>query len=231
MREIVLDTETTGLDPAAGHRVVEVACLELSQRTPTGQTFRRYLNPEREMPEEARAVHGLDDTFLAKQPLFAKVVDEFLAFIGDAPLIIHNAQFDLKFLNAELALVGRPPLDAARAVDTVILARRRFPGAQASLDALCRRFGIDNSARTVHGALLDCELLAEVYLELRGGRQPGLNLDPAKNATEITEDTGGAGIQAAVQPVRSARPHAPSAEESAAHEAMLARLKTPIWRN
>ena len=225
MREIVLDTEATGLDPVAGHRVVEVACLELVQHIPTGQTFRRYLNPEREMPEEARAVHGLDDAFLAKQQLFAEVADEFLTFIGDAPLIIHNAQFDLKFLDAELARLGRPPLDAERAVDTVAMARRRFPGAQASLDALCRRFGIDNSARTVHGALLDCELLAEVYLELRGGRQPGLNLDSTKRMAEATD------AHATARPGRPARPHAPSAEENAAHEAMLSRLKTPIWRS
>lgn len=224
MREIVLDTETTGLDPEGGHRVVEVACLELMQHIPTGRHFRRYLNPEREMPEEARAVHGLDDTFLAQQPLFAEVAEEFLAFIDDAPLIIHNAQFDLKFLNAELSRIGRPPLDAARSVDTVSMARRRFPGAQASLDALCRRFGIDNAARTLHGALLDCELLAEVYLELRGGRQPGLDLDPAKRAAEA------AGMHTAVKPERPARAHAPSAEENAAHAAMLARLKAPIWR-
>lgn len=225
MREIVLDTETTGLDPEAGHRVVEVACLELAQHMPTGRTFRRYLNPEREMPEEARAVHGLDDAFLAQQQLFAEVVDEFLTFIDDAPLIIHNAQFDLKFLNAELTRIGRPPLETERAVDTVSMARRRFPGAQASLDALCRRFGIDNAARTLHGALLDCELLAEVYLELRGGRQPGLDLDPTKQVAAA------AGAQTVARAARPARPHAPSAEESAAHEAMLSRLKAPIWRS
>ncbi len=226
MREIVLDTETTGLDPAAGHRVVEVACLELAGRIPTGRHFRRYLNPEREMPEDARAVHGLDDAFLAQQPLFAEVVDDFFEFIDDAPLVIHNAPFDLKFLNAELARLDRPPLDATRAVDTLAMARQRHPGAQASLDALCRRFGIDNAARTLHGALLDCELLAEVYLELRGGRQPGLNLDPAARTGESPGVT-----QAMARPERPARAHAPSAEESAAHEAMLARLKAPIWRS
>jgi DNA polymerase-3 subunit epsilon len=176
------------------------------------------------MPEDARAVHGLDDAFLAQQPLFADVVDDFLAFIGDAPLIIHNAQFDLKFLNAELARIERPPLETARAIDTVALARARFPGAQASLDALCRRFGIDNSARSLHGALLDCELLAEVYLELRGGRQPGLELTAERRAAP------NAGAIAGTRPARPARPHAPSAEESAAHEAMLARLKNPVWR-
>ena len=225
MREIVLDTETTGLDPESGHRVVEIACLELAQHIPTGRHFRRYLNPQREMPEEAKVVHGLGDEFLAQQPLFAEVVDEFLAFIDDAPLIIHNAPFDLKFLNAELARIDRSPLDSERAVDTLTMARQRFPGAQASLDALCRRFGIDNTARTLHGALLDCELLAEVYLELRGGRQPGLNLNPATRAAEAT------GAQALARPERPARTHAPSAEESAAHEAMLTLLKTPIWHS
>ncbi len=225
MREIVLDTETTGLDPDAGHRLVEVACLELAQYVPTGRHFRRYVNPDREMPEDARAVHGLDDAFLAQQPPFADVVDEFLEFIGDAPLIIHNAQFDLRFLNAELTRLSRPPLDAARAVDTVALARRRFPGAQASLDALCRRFGIDVSARTLHGALLDCELLAEVYLELRGGRQPVLDLDAKRQAAQ----TGGIVSQGRTS--RPARVHEPSPEEIAAHEAMLARLKNPIWRD
>jgi len=231
MREIVLDTETTGLDPAAGHRVVEVACLELMGRIPTGRHFRRYLNPEREMPEEARTVHGLGDEFLAKQPLFAEVVDAFFEFIDDAPLIIHNAPFDLKFLNAELARLDRPPLDPARAVDTLSMARRRFPGAQASLDALCRRFGIDNAARTFHGALLDCELLAEVYLELRGGRQPGLNLDPETGTAEVLGVPSSAGAQTPARSEQPARAHAPSAEEIEAHEAMLARLKAPIWRN
>ncbi len=231
MREIVLDTETTGLDPEAGDRVVELACLELEHRIPTGRHFRRYLNPEREMPEGARAVHGLDNEFLAQQPVFAEVVDEFLAFIGEAPLIIHNAPFDLKFLKAELARIERPPLDSERAVDTLSMARQRFPGAQASLDALCRRFGIDNTARKLHGALLDCELLAEVYLELRGGRQPGLNLNSAIGPTESAGTSGAPEAQAPARSERLARAHSPSAEESAAHEAMLARLKAPIWRS
>ena len=222
MREIVVDTETTGLDPDAGHRIVEIACVELLHRLPTGREFRKYVNPERDMPEAAQAIHGLSTEFLAEQPPFAAIVEEFLEFIGEAPLVIHNAEFDLKFLNAELARLGRPAIDAARAVDTVAVARQRFPGAQASLDALCRRFEIDNSARDLHGALLDCQLLAEVYLELSGGRQPGFDLDPALRAQAQAP-----GRQE--RPQRPARPHAPSPEETAAHEALLARMKDPIW--
>jgi DNA polymerase-3 subunit epsilon len=223
VREIVLDTETTGLDPDAGHRVVEIACVELLHRLPTGRQFRKYVNPKRDMPEEAQAVHGLSTEFLAEQPPFGAIAEEFLEFIGEAPLVIHNAEFDLNFLNAELARLGRPGIDPARAVDTVALARQRFPGAQASLDALCRRFEIDNSARELHGALLDCQLLAEVYLELSGGRQPGFDLDPARRAQAVA-----AGRQA--RPQRPARPHAPSPQETAAHEALLARMKDPVWR-
>ncbi len=223
-REIVLDTETTGLDPEAGHRIVEVACLEVVGWVPSGAHFRRYVNPERPMPSDAEAVHGLSDAFLAQHPPFAEVADEFLAFIGEDPLVIHNAGFDLKFLNAELARIGRPAIDRGRAIDTVSLARRKFPGAQASLDALCKRFEIDTSARTHHGALLDCQLLAEVYLELRGGRQPGLILDQAQNVP------GGTARPAQIRPLRPARPHAPSTQEQAAHEALLATLKDPLWR-
>src|SRR5690606_37349522 len=168
MREIILDTETTGLDPAAGDRIVEIACLELVNHLPTGRTFQRYLNPERAVSAGALEVHGLSDAFLAKQPRFADIVDQLLAFIGDATLVIHNAEFDVGFLNAELARCGRPPLQG-KVIDTLQMARQKFPGAQASLDALCRRFSIDNSARSKHGALLDSELLAEVYLELVGG--------------------------------------------------------------
>ena len=222
MREIVLDTETTGLDLDSGHRIVEIACVELLHRLPTGREFRKYVNPERDMPEAAQAIHGLSTEFLAEQPLFAAIVEEFLEFIGEAPLVIHNAEFDLKFLNAELARLDRPAIDAARAVDTVALARQRFPGAQASLDALCRRFEIDNSARDLHGALLDCQLLAEVYLELSGGRQPGFDLDPALRAQAQAP-----GRQE--RPQRPARPHAPSPEETVAHEALLARMKDPVW--
>jgi DNA polymerase-3 subunit epsilon len=221
LREIVLDTETTGLDPASGHRVVEVACLELLHHLPSGETFRKYLNPERKVPEEASRIHGLTDAFLADKPRFSEIAGDFLDFVGDAKLVIHNAQFDLKFLNAELALLGREPLASERAIDTVALARRRFPGAQASLDALCRRFGVDNSARSFHGALLDCELLAEVYLELIGGRQPGFELE-ATRVRKIAAKT-------AVSGARAPRPHGASPEEKAAHVAMLARLSDPVW--
>ncbi len=221
MREIVLDTETTGLDPAAGHRVVELACLELVNRVPSGERFQTYLDPERDMPEEAFKVHGLSQEFLAGHPRFAAVAEDFLAFIADAPLVIHNAEFDLRFLNAELERAGLARLGSGRAVDTVALARRRFPGAQVNLDALCRRFEIDNSARSLHGALLDCELLAEVYLELSGGRQPGLELTDNRAAAEVAARTK--------RPPRAPRPHAPSAQELEAHVALMEKLKDPIW--
>ncbi|MEM7170106.1 MAG: DNA polymerase III subunit epsilon [Pseudomonadota bacterium] len=223
MREIVLDTETTGLDPAAGHRIVEVAGLELLHHMPTGRTFRRYINPERDMPEEAARIHGLTMDFLADKPVFADIAQDFLDFIGQAKLVIHNAQFDLKFLNAELKQVDMPLIDSLRAIDTVALARKRFPGAQVNLDALCRRFEIDNSARSYHGALLDCELLAEVYLELRGGRQPGLTLVSDQPRQDTVLETGKA-------QARTPRPHAPSDEEKTAHEQMLDQLSKPIWR-
>lgn len=226
MREIVLDTETTGLEPAEGHRIVEIGCLELVNHVATGRDWQVYLNPEREMPAQAFAVHGLSTEFLVDQPVFAEIVGDFLDFVGDDPLVIHNAAFDLGFLNAELAKLGFAPLDAGRTVDTVQLARQRFPGAQASLDALCRRFGIDNSHRTRHGALLDAELLAEVYLELVGGRQPGLAL----GAQGVTEEAGADEPAAAeMRTRREPRPHAPSADEAAAHAAFVATLSDPIW--
>jgi len=219
MREIVLDTETTGLDPAAGHRIVEVAAIELVNTVPTGASFHRYANPEREMPPEAFEIHGLSDAFLSQHPTFDHLVDELLGFIGDATLVIHNAEFDMRFLNAELARCGRPPLAPERANCTLQLARRRFPGAQASLDALCKRFAVDNSHRTKHGALLDAELLAAVYLELIGGRQHGLELA-----------TNGSAAGAAIERVlRPARPHAASEAELVAHEGLLAQLKNPLW--
>ena len=222
MREIVLDTETTGLDPAAGHRIVEIAGLELLNHVPTGRSYREYLNPERDMPEEAEKIHGLSSRFLADKPRFKEIAQAFLDFIGDAKLVIHNAQFDMKFLNAELKAVDLAPLASERAIDTVALARKRFPGAQVSLDALCRRFEIDNSARSFHGALLDCELLAEVYLELSGGRQPGLTLERQQFAA--------AAVQPQAVAVRPPRPHGPSEAEKAAHEAMLEKLSEPLWR-
>src|SRR5262245_3076685 len=181
MREIVLDTETTGLDPTQGHRMVEIGCIELVNRFPTGKTFHRYLNPERDMPAEALAVHGLTLDFLKDKPLFGTVADELVDFIGEAPLVAHNAQFDLGFLNAELEREGRTQVARERLVDTLLLARRRHPGGSNRLDDLCTRYGIDNSRRTKHGALLDAELLAEVYIELIGGRQASLLLADTDN--------------------------------------------------
>ena len=221
MREIVLDTETTGLDPAAGHRIVEIGAVELINHLPTGRARQIYINPERDMPPEAFAVHGLSSEFLADKPVFAAIAADFLEFIGDATLIIHNAEFDLKFLNAELARLEKPALPAARAVDTVGMARRKFPGAQASLDALCRRFQIDLSDRALHGALKDARLLAEVYLELIGGRQADLALTAATAAA--------IGAPASARPQRAPRPHAPTPEEEAAHARFLEKLKDPLW--
>jgi DNA polymerase III subunit epsilon len=224
MREIVLDTETTGLDPLTGHRIVEVGCIELENLVATGRNFQAYFNPEREMPQGAMDVHGLTDAFLADKPLFAERVEEMLAFIGDAQLVIHNAQFDLGFLNAELERAGRARIANAH-IDTVSLARKKFPGQRASLDALCERFGVENSHRTKHGALLDAELLAEVYLELSGGRQRNLGLAP-----EIDAAAGGL-ASAPVLPVRPPRPFPVSAAELAAHAAFLeAKITAPLWQ-
>ncbi len=224
MREIVLDTETTGLDPASGHRIVEIACLELINHLPSGRKFQSYLNPDRDMPEDALAVHGLTAAFLADKPRFGDIVAELLAFIEGAPLVIHNAEFDMRFLNAELARIEQTTLASNQAVDTLMLARRKFPGSQNSLDALCKRFNIDNSARNLHGALLDAELLAEVYLELIGGRQAGFDLVQA-------EARAAAAAAASQGPSRAPRPHAPTPEELAAHTALLAKLKDPLWMN
>ena len=220
MREIVFDTETTGLDPEQGDRLVEIGCIELINRFPTGNTFHRYINPERPMPEAALAVHGLSDEFLAKHPTFAHFADELLTFIADDRLVIHNAEFDIRFIDAELARLGRPPLDRDFE-DTLLMARRRYPGAPASLDALCKRFNIDNSLRDKHGARLDCELLAAVYLELIGGRQPGLDLAALAQG-------GGMG-QMVERIARPPRAFPPSAVELAAHAAFLAKLKAPLW--
>ena len=190
MREIVLDTETTGLDPDSGDRIVEIGAVEILNHVPTGQVFHQYINPERDMPQEAFAVHGLSSAFLADKPVFAKIAQDFLDFVGEAQLVIHNAAFDMKFINAELGWQKMPAIPWARAVDTLDMARRRFPGAQNSLDALCRRFNVDNSGREKHGALLDSELLAEVYLELMGGRQPDLTLTVAHNSGAAAARSG-----------------------------------------
>jgi len=223
MREIVLDTETTGLDSLAGHRVVELGCIELVNLVATGKTFHAYFNPEMIMPAGAQDVHGLSDAFLADKPRFGERTEEFLEFIADAQLVIHNAQFDLGFLNAELARVGKTRLANAY-IDTVSMARKKFPGQRASLDALCERFSIDNSSRTKHGALLDSELLAEVYLELSGGRQRDLGLAPEMAARVMAGMARAAGAT-----IRPARPHVPTAEELAAHVAFLAKLSDPLW--
>jgi len=220
LREIVLDTETTGFDPALGHRVVEIGCIELFNHVPTGKHYHVYLNPERDMPMDALAVHGLTDEFLASQPMFADICEAFLAFIGDAPVIAHNADFDFRFINAELQRCGYPALVANRAIDTVGMARALFPGAPASLDALCKRFMIDNAARTLHGALLDAQLLAEVYLELIGGRQPDLALA----AISASEES------AIIEIVhRAPRSHVASEAELAAHAEFLKKITNPIW--
>ncbi len=220
MREVVLDTETTGLNPSTGDRIVEIGCVELVNHVATGKSFHQYINPQRSMPNEALRVHGLSDEFLADQPVMADVMADFIEFIGDAPLIIHNADFDMGFINAELKLLGQTQLQMSRAVDTVRLAREKFPGAPASLDALCKRFGIDNSSRSLHGALLDSQLLADVYLELIGGRQPDF---------ELAADRVAAPVAARDAVRREPRPHAASEEELAAHKAFVKKLKSPIW--
>ena len=225
MREIVLDTETTGLDPANGDRIVEIGCLELVNHLPSGRQFHKYINPQRDMPVEAERIHGLSEEFLKLHGLFADIVDEFQEFIADSPLIIHNATFDMRFINAEFALLSREALPMSRTVDTLQIARRKFPGAQASLDALCRRFGIDNSNRDFHGALLDSELLAEVYLELIGGRQPGLHLSGLEQKREKSAESGQS------QSVRTRRLHQATPEEEAAHREFVATLKDPVWNS
>ncbi len=226
MREIVLDTETTGFEPAEGDRIVEIGAIELIGHMPTGRTYHQYINPQRAMPAGAFEVHGLGDEFLRDKPVFADIAQAFLDFIGeDSHLVIHNAAFDMKFLNAELAWIKQPPLPMDRAIDTVGMARRKYPGSPASLDALCRRFGIDNSARTLHGALLDSEILAEVYLELIGGRQPDFGLAAHGTATSgQTEMTWRPGPRPAVLPPRR------DAAETAAHDAFVAKLgPAAVW--
>lgn len=225
MREIVLDTETTGFDPFTGDRIVEIGCIELNNHVATGNTFHVYINPERAMPEEAFKVHGLGDDFLRGQPKFAEIGQKFLDFVADAKLVIHNAAFDMKFLNAELEWMKLPLLPMAQAIDTLEIARKRFPGSPASLDALCRRFGIDNSARTLHGALLDSEILAEVYLELIGGRQPGLVLSTSH--TDQGADSGGS-WRPAPRPVPL--PSRITEAEKAAHAAFVEKLgENALW--
>lgn len=230
MREIVLDTETTGFYPHTGDRMVEIGAVELVNHMPTGETYHQYINPERDMPQSAFEVHGLSAEYLADFPVFRDIAAEFLAFIADSPLVIHNAKFDVPFLNAELGWCNHPEIPMARAIDTLEIARKKFPGSPASLDALCRRFGIDNARRTLHGALLDSEILAEVYLELIGGRQPDLVLAPAAMAGERE----GVGIESGGwRPGRRPQPLAPllTEKEAAAHSALVEAMgDDALWK-
>ena len=221
-REVLLDTETTGLDPLAGHRILEICCLELRNHVPTGRVLHRLIDPGRDIDPEAERIHGFNRAALIGKPAFAEIVDELLAFLGDDPIVAHNAPFDLAFLNAELARLELPPIASTRAIDTVKLARERFPGLPASLDALCRRFGIDTSMRTTHNALLDCQLLAEVYLQLRGGRQPGLGLaSPSRLRLHA--------IPAASNEHRTPRLIVPSEKELSAHCAFISSIPNALW--
>ena len=220
MREIILDTETTGLNPSNGDRVVEIGCVELVNHISTGETYHQYINPENPMPEDAFKIHGLSDDFLSTFPKMSEVIDDFLNFIADSPLIIHNADFDLRFLNAELELLKRPPLNINKAVDTVKLARNKFPGASVSLDALCKRFNVDNSSRSLHGALLDADLLASVYLELIGGKQPNFELS-SKELMHNTVDEK--------QSNRTPRAYKLTEKENKAHREFMKKLTKPIW--
>jgi len=227
MREIVFDTETTGLSPNDGHRLVEIGCVEIVNRCETGRTFHAYINPERGMPSEAEAVHGLSATFLSDKPCFDLIVDDLIEFIGDSPLIAHNASFDFAFLNWELANCDREPVSMSRMVDTLAMARSRHPGAKHSLDALCTRYGVDRSQRIKHGALLDAELLTQVYVELCGGRQIGFVLPADEAVTAATELAMSA--PAVPRVARPARPHAASEAELARHAAFIQKLVDPLW--
>ena len=227
MREIVLDTETTGLDPFNGDKIVEIGCVELENHLPTGRTYHQYINPMRSMSEEVIAVHGLTEEFLSDKPVFKDIADDFLAFVGeDAKLVIHNAAFDMKFLNAELSFADKPQLSYDRVVDTLIIARKKFPGSRVNLDELCKRFGVDNTSRTLHGALLDSELLAEVYLELLGGREPGLVLAQKTQAVkEVQSET----ITLTERVFREARLFEVSDEEKQQHIEFIKGIKNNLW--
>ena len=233
MRHIVLDTETTGLSAKDGHRIIEIGAVEMINLSLTGQSLHLYINPEREIDAGAQEVHGLSSEFLADKPVFADILTAFTDFIGDDVLVIHNAPFDIGFLNAELSRCGHPPLLMDRVVDTLPLAREKYPGAQASLDALCRRFGVDNSHRDLHGALIDADLLAAVYVELQGGRQPGLQLDTETQAQKPEassyEDTDLSGFILTDKPVRPARSFSLPEQEAADHQNLINRMDSPIW--
>ena len=226
MREIVFDTETTGLDPNTGDRLVEIGCIEMVNRISTGATFHAYYNPERDMPMEAERVHGLSAAFLADKPLFPALVDDLLAFLGDSPLVAHNAQFDFGFLNHELTACGHAAISHDRMIDTLAIARKRHPGAKHTLDALCSRYGVDRSHRVLHGALLDAELLAQVYVELTGGRQSGLSL-AVDNEAEVQQATSG--FAPRLGEFRPARPHSATQEEITRHQEFLKTISSPLW--
>ena len=235
MREVVLDTETTGISAADGHRIIEIGAMELINHTPTGKNLHLYINPERDIEDGAFAIHGISLDFLADKPVFADIADQFMQFVGEDQMVIHNASFDMAFINAELARLSFPEYPMSRAVDTLAMARKRFPGAQANLNALCRRFEIDNSHRDLHGALVDADLLTEVYIELLGGRQPDLSLNEAptrpgsqKLANETSMEQLGFRIQH--DSARFARPHGPSDAEIEAHESFLSKITNPIWK-
>lgn len=234
MREIVLDTETTGMDPTKGDKLVEIGCVELENHVPTGRVYHVYINPERDVPAEAEAVHGLSTKFLKDKPVFAEIYTDMLDFIDGATLVIHNAEFDIKFLNAELTKMGHGGFKLRDVVDTLKIARQKFPGSPASLDALCRRYGIDNSAREYHGALLDSELLAEVYLELLGGRQHGLGLGAVPGASSPDSTASLPGVSAQAKRERSFRParsFPPSEAELERHQALVNKLTDAIWKD
>lgn len=231
MREIVFDTETTGLSPLDGHRLVEIGCVELVNKVETGRSFHAYFNPGRAMPSEAEAVHGLSAVFLSDKPFFAAIARELLAFIGECPLVAHNATFDFGFLNSELGKAGHGTICMSRMVDTLAIARARHPGAKHSLDALCTRYGIDRSHRVKHGALLDAQLLAQLYVELTGGRQIGLSLKADPTSVRSAAIINAAVARAAAAPVRVRlpRPHAPSPEELVRHRSFVSGLVDPLW--
>jgi DNA polymerase-3 subunit epsilon len=235
MREIVLDTETTGISAAEGHRIIEIGALELVNHIPTGNNLHLYINPERDIEDGAFAVHGISSEFLANKPVFADIAQRFMQFVGEDQMVIHNASFDMAFINAELARLSLPEYPMSRAVDTLAIARKKFPGAQANLNALCRRFEIDNSHRDLHGALVDADLLTEVYIELLGGRQPNLSLDVARtekqeqkqaNETPIAQP----GFSMRRDAAQFSRPHMPSEAELSAHEGFLKKIEDPIWK-
>ena len=230
IREIILDTETTGLEPLDGHRIVEIGALEMKNKVVTGNKFHFYVNPERDIPTEAYRIHGISGEFLKTKPLFIEIVDEFLEFIGNSRLVIHNAPFDIKFLNHELSRVSRPSLEPMRAIDTLIMARKMFPGARSSLDALCKRFKVDNSGRQLHGALKDAALLADVYVELTGGRQVTFNMASAKKESaeqNIAQAGGGLNFSGSNKGLTIA----PTKEELKKHKEFIEKIVSPLWNN